>query len=448
MICKSQILKLGTYVILLTLSYGLSAQSLDTAMLSRYLDTLEAKDKFMGMVSVSKGDKLMYSKTIGYSDLEALTKAKSESKYRIGSISKTFTAVLAMRQVEEGTLSLDQRLSEFFPSVANSDSITIRQLLQHRSGIHNFTSDTTYMSYHTQAQTREQMLERISQLPSDFKPGESFGYSNSNYVLLTYILEDVTAQSYPDLVDSFITTPLGIQNTYVGGKIDVKNKECKSYTYDLGWELQEETDMSIPLGAGAIVSNASDLVVFIDALINAKLVKKESLKQMTDLQNNYGLGLTSYPFNRLRGFGHTGGIDGFSSIVVHFPDSNLSYAFTSNGSNMNANEVSLNVLNAVTGNQVQMSTEKRVYRVSPDELKKYVGVYTSDRLNLDYTLELKKDTLYAQLTGQNTYALTPIDKDVFSYSVVEAEIHIEPIRKEIILKQGGKLYVFKKKEEE
>ncbi len=432
-------------VVLLIGSLGLSAQTLDRAKLDAYFDTLEARDMYMGMVAVSKDGSLIYTKTIGSADLLNNQKANTQSKYRIGSISKIYTAVLVMQQVEEGKLRLDQKLSEFFPSVTHADSITIRQLLQHRSGIHNFTDDSLYMTYHTQAQTREQMLERISQYPSDFVPGERFGYSNSNYVLLTYILEDVAAQSYDDLVHAYISQKLKLQNTYVGGKIEVKNNECLSYVYDTQWRQQDQTDMSVPEGAGSIVSNAAELISFIEALMSGGLVSDESLTQMMSLEDNYGLGLMSFPFYDLKGYGHTGGIDGFSSLVVHFPDSNLSFAFTSNGANMNTNDVSLTVLKAATGRAIEIPTAPEVYEIIPSELGQYVGTYHSDQLSADFIIEEKEGALYAQLSSQPPVPVTPTAKDIFAYSMVKAELHFDPVQNTLTLIQGGKEFVFYKK---
>jgi CubicO group peptidase (beta-lactamase class C family) len=156
-------------------------ESFDKARLDAYFDALEAADRFRGSVALSLNGEVIYSRTVGNS-------AKN-SKYRIGSISKTFTTVLVMKAFEQGKLAPDQTIDAFFPSVPNAGKITIRHLLSHRSGIHNFTDDPDYLTWNAESRTESQMVALIAARGSDFEPGTGVRYSNSNFVLLTYILE-------------------------------------------------------------------------------------------------------------------------------------------------------------------------------------------------------------------------------------------------------------------
>lgn len=322
-------------IFFVTLAIGLLSQigftqDFDRAKLDNYFDALETNNKFMGSVAVSKNGKIIYTKSVGFSDFENNLKATEKSKYRIGSISKTFTAVLVFKAVEERKIALNQAIDKYFPTIKNASKISISHLLYHRSGIHNFTNDKDYFTWNTKAKTEKEMVEIIAKAGSDFEPDSKAQYSNSNYVLLTYILERSFKKSYADLLTEHITRPLGLKNTYLGGMINQKNNECNSYRFIENWELEPETDISVPLGAGGIVSTPSDLVKFSDALFSGKLIKKESLEQMKTIKENYGIGLFQIPFNNSIGFGHTGGIDGFTSIFSNFADANISYALTSN----------------------------------------------------------------------------------------------------------------------
>ena len=179
---------------LITLAFGLIsqmswAQSFDKTKLDKYFDTLEKYNKFMGSVAVSQNGKLIYTKSVGFSDIENNIRANESSKYRIGSVSKTFTAVLVLKAVEERKLDIDQTIDKLFPSIPNAKKITVRQLLNQRSGIHNYTANADYLTWNTKPHTEKEMVEIISKDGSDFEPGSKFGYSNSNYALLTYILE-------------------------------------------------------------------------------------------------------------------------------------------------------------------------------------------------------------------------------------------------------------------
>jgi CubicO group peptidase (beta-lactamase class C family) len=323
------------------------AQTFDKTKLDNYFNSLETNNKFMGSVAVSKDGVIIYTKTIGFSDIENNLKAGENSKYRIGSISKTFTSVLILKAVEENKLDLNQMIYKYFPTIKNSKKINIKLLLSHRSGIHDFTDDKDFLTWNTQPKTKQEMVRIISKAGSDFKPNSKNEYSNSNFVLLTYILEEIFNKPYSELLQEYIIEPVGLHNTYFGGKIDSNNNECKSYSFSGSWKLEPETDTSIPLGAGGIISTPSDLTKFSNALFSEKLLKKESLDIMKTIKNGYGIGLFQIPFYDRIGYGHSGGIDGFSSAFSFFSDGNISYALTSNGTNFNNNDISFAVLSAI-----------------------------------------------------------------------------------------------------
>src|SRR5690606_24586739 len=175
------------------------AQDFDKAKLDNYFDALEANNKFMGSVAVSQKDRTVYTRSVGFSDVENNVKANENSKYRIGSISKTFTSVLVWKAIEEKNIDIKQTIETFFPSIPNGGKITIKDLLSHRSGIHNFTNEEDYLTWNTQAKSEKEMVEIIAKNGSDFEPGSTAEYSNSNFVLLNYILEKTFNKSYDEL---------------------------------------------------------------------------------------------------------------------------------------------------------------------------------------------------------------------------------------------------------
>ena len=170
-------------------------------------------------------------------------------------------------------MDLNQSIQKFFPAIAHADQITIKTLLSHRSGIANFTDDKDYRTWDTQPRTEAEMVALIAKGGSDFQPDSKAKYSNSNYVLLSYILEKTYQQSYAALLKSKITKPQGLECTYFGGKINTANNEAFSYSYEGQWKKTTETDMSIPMGAGGIVSSPTDLVKFSDALFYGKTIQ-------------------------------------------------------------------------------------------------------------------------------------------------------------------------------
>lgn len=419
------------------------AQNVDRAKLDQYFDVLEEHNRFMGSVAVSQNGELIYSRALGYADVDAQIKADTEIKYRIGSISKIFTAVLVLKAVEAKLLDLDQRLGEFFPEVPNADEISLTQLLSHRSGIHNFTDDPQYLTYNTQAKTREELISIIVGGGSDFEPDARMAYSNSNYVLLTFILEMVHDKPFARILEEEITVPLGLENTYMGGRMDPGNKESRSYRFLTHWTLEPETDLSIPLGAGGVVSNPMDLVKFSDALFGGKLLKSERMELMKTLRDNFGLGLFHIPFYDRAGYGHTGGIDGFTSVLSHFADGAVSYALLSNGTNFNNNAISIAVLSAVFDKPYELPNFGD-FEVDPELLERYVGVYSSDRIPMKLTISTDKGTLIAQGSGQPSFALEASERNRFEYDPAGVVIEFIPEENTLILKQFGSEFLFKK----
>lgn len=437
---------LFTTLLIAALSQIGFAQNIDKSKLDNYFNALEANNKFMGSVAVSKGGVIIYSKSVGFSDVENKVRADANSKYRIGSISKTFTSVLVLKAVEGKKLTLNQTIDKYFPTIKNAGKITIEDLLRHRSGIHNFTNDKGYLTWNTQAKTEKEMVEIIANGGSDFQPGNKAAYSNSNFVLLSYILEKTYKKPYADLLLKYIIQPVGLTNTSFGGKINPKKNECKSYSFAGTWKAAPETDMSIPMGAGGIVSTPSDMTKFSDALFSGKLLKPESLKIMKTIKDHYGIGLLQMPFYERTGYGHTGGIDGFTSIFSHFDDGNVSYALTSNGTGYSNNDISIAVLSAVYDKPYDIpdfSTTK-TYAVTSKELDKYVGVYASAQLPVKITVTRNDKTLFAQATGQSAFGLEATDKDKFKFEKAGIVLEFNPSEKTMLLKQGGGKFTFTK----
>lgn len=412
------------------------AQNFDKTKLDNYFNALETSNRFMGSVAVSKDGVIIYTRTVGFSDVENKVKANEKSKYRIGSISKTFTSVLVLKAVEANKLDLNQTIDKYFPTIKNAGQITIRLLLSHRSGIHNFTDDKDYWTWNTQPKTENEMVAIIAKTGSDFTPDSKAEYSNSNFLLLSYILEKVFNKSYAELLQEHIIKPIGLQNTSLGGKINPGKNECKSYRFNSGWKLETETDISVPLGAGGIISTPGDLTKFSNALFNGKLLKAESLEIMKTIKDHFGIGLFQIPFYYKKGYGHTGGIDGFSSVFSYFSDGNISYALTSNGTNYNNNNISIAVLSAVYNKPYEIP-DFSGYNVTSEDLDKYIGVYTSKEIALKITVTKNGNTLIAQVTGQPALPLEATAKDKFKFDQAGAVFEFNPTEKTMILKQGG-----------
>lgn len=403
--------------------------------LEAYFDTLAKHKQFKGAVAITQGDKTVYQRNLDN---------PPHTRLRMGSISKVFTAVLTFKAIEAGLFSLETPLYIYFPEIP-SKAITVSDLLNHRSGLNNFTSEADYSDYMTQTQTREQMRQRIFADPLVFPTGSKAAYSNSNYVLLTLLLEKRTGKTYADLLQEHILKPLNLQDTAYGGTIQ-EPRDAHSYQWDgEQWIKQPETDMSIPLGAGGLVSTSQDLNHFFRALFRGQLLSKTSLVQMTTLQEGYGRGIFAVPFGEQKGWGHDGAIDAFSSTSAYFPDADLAITLMSNGNRLSLNEISIAALQIYHGMTVEIPDfSVEPIQLSPEILQKWVGTYAAEGVPLKIVLRVVKGALEAQATGQPAIVLTSYPNLEFRFVPANLRMVFHAEKAEFVLHQGGGQYLFKR----
>lgn len=430
--------------LLFTFPFGFS-QTFNKEKLNEYFQALKDHDKFMGSVAILKEGNIIYQKAIGFSDVETKKKNDIQTKFRIGSISKTFTAAMIFKAVEEGKLKLTQNIDSYFPTIKDAKIITVANLLNHRSGIHSFTDDENYLEYNTNPHSEVEMIAMISDGGSDFPPDSKGEYSNSNYVLLSYILQNTYGKPYGELLKEKITVPLELKDTYFGGAINLANNESNSYEFMGKWEKESETDSSIPMGAGGIVSTPTDLLMFMDGLFKGEIISKESLDIMKTITDDYGSGLFQFPFYDKTSYGHTGGIDGFTSVVGYFPKEDIGFAITSNGRNFNTNDISIVLLSSVFDKAFEIPSFKTVELISED-LDKFLGTYSTPKFPLKITFSKKGNTLIAQATGQPEIELVAAEDNLFKFDPAGATFQFFPDKNQMEFKQSGMVFMLDKEE--
>ena len=404
--------------------------------LGNYIDSLYAHHKVSGSFAIAENGNFTFQKAVGFADAEKNSKANINTQYRVGSVTKIFTAVLMMKAVEEKKISLDQKLSEFITEIPNGEKITLEQLLQHRSGIHNLTDEPEFWQYYTTPKTSIELIGIIKKYKSDFEPGSKHDYSNSNYILLGIILEKIYKTSYADLLEAKLTKPLRLKLTKIGGTIDSSKNQAKSFYFENGKYIAvPESDMSIPIGAGNIVSTPMELIKFIQALENGKFVTKESLSKMKSFVDDYGYGLVHFPYEKTFGYGHTGGIDNFRTALFYFPKLKVAVAYVANQTTIDTNEIFDKMIDVTQGKDFKMPNFNSI--VSEEELQKYVGVYSSKGISLKINIFIKDKELMAQATGQSAFPLDAVSKTSFTFNMANITIDFEPEKNLFVIEQGG-----------
>ena len=438
--------KIKIFLLLLLPASTLQAQTLNTAKMDSLFQTLLSHNKAMSSVAITQNGKPVYVKAFGYADVPGKIQASPQTRYRIGSVTKMFTATMIFQLIEKKKLTLATTLDQFYPTIPNAAKITIGDLLQHRSGIHNFTDADDYTSYNTKPKTEDEIVALIVKGGSDFSPNEKASYSNSNYVLLGYIIEKIYKQPYKDVLAAQILKKAGLTNTYYGGKINTAANEALSYDYsDSTLVPESETDMSIPGGAGAIVSTPSDLSRFIRFLFDGKLVSPGNLEIMKIVKDEYGLGMFQVPFFDKAAYGHTGGIDGFSTVLLYFPADKVSIAYSSNAMDYNMNDILIGALSIYFDKPYAIPDFKTI-ALKPEDLDKYTGTYASTQMPLKITITKDVNRLFAQATGQSAIPLTATAQDQFRFEQAGIEMNFDPAKNQFTLKQGGQSFLFTKEQ--
>ncbi|MVO98266.1 serine hydrolase domain-containing protein [Paenibacillus lutrae] len=282
--------------------------------------------------STENGKRWAYS--AGIADLTTEQQMQTNYLFRIGSVTKTFTATVILQLAGENRLNLDDSIEKWLPGVVHGNGyegkeITVRQLLNHTSGISEYLkSDKISLMETRKTYTPEEIVSIGLAMPADFAPGKGWSYSNTGYVLLGMLIEKVTGTSYAEEIERRILEPLELSDTILPGNSTVipGNNHARGYFQpEFGKEPLDVTyyNPSVASSAGDIISSADDLNTFFSALLGGQLLKEEQLKQMltpveTGLKDIKGYGLGIYAFNLQSGdtvWGHTGGIPGFATFA-------------------------------------------------------------------------------------------------------------------------------------
>ncbi len=399
--------------------------------------------RFMGSVLVAQNDQVLLDNGYGYANLEWQIPDSPQAKFRLGSITKQFTAACILLLEERGKLKTDDPVKKYMPDApAAWDKITIYNLLTHTSGIPSFTGFPDYRSTEAQPTTPEKLVARFRDKPLDFQPGEKWNYSNSGYVLLGYLVEKISGQSYKDFVQENIFKPLGMNDSgYDSNSAIILHR---AYGYAPGPDGPVNAgyiDMSIPFSAGALYSTTHDLLRWEQGLFGGKLLSAGSLKKMiTPFKQDYACGLGVRTVRGHTEIDHGGGIEGFNTELAYYPDDKLTIVVLAN-LNGDAPESIANQLAAVMhGEKVVLPSERKAITVPAGILEKYVGTYEiAPTFSIAITLE--GGQLMAQATNQPKFPLFAESETMFFLKVVDAQVEFFKDDKgnvtHLVLHQGG-----------
>jgi CubicO group peptidase (beta-lactamase class C family) len=399
--------------------------------------------RFMGSVLVAQNDQVLLDKGYGFANLEWQIPDSPQAKFRLGSITKQFTAACILLLEERGKLKTDDPVKKYLPDApAAWDKITIYNLLTHTSGIPSFTGFPDYRSTEAQPTTPEKLVARFRDKPLDFQPGEKWNYSNSGYVLLGYLVEKISGLSYKDFVQENIFKPLGMNDSGYDSNSAIILHRAYGYAPGPNGPVNAGyIDMSIPFSAGALYSTTHDLLRWEQGLFGGKLLSATSLKKMTTpFKENYACGLGVRTVHGHTEIDHGGGIEGFNTELAYYPDDKLTIVVLAN-LNGDAPEAIASQLAAVMhGEKVVLPSERKAITVPAGLLEKYVGTYEiAPTFSIAITLE--GGQLMAQATNQPKFPLFAESETMFFLKVVDAQVEFFKDDKgnvtHLVLHQGG-----------
>jgi len=428
-------------------SRGTTSASLarpDVPRMEQVIQSFVSGQHFMGSVLVARGNEIVLDKGYGFANLEWDIPNSSSTKFRLGSITKQFTAASILLLEERGKLNVSDPVKKYMPDApAAWDKVTIFNLLTHTSGIPSFTSFPDYASLEPFTTTPAQLVKLFRDKPLDFAPGEKWSYSNSGYVLLGYLVEKISGESYERFVQGNIFTPLGMKDSGYDSNSAIIPRRAAGYSPGPDGPVNAGfINMTVPLSAGGLYSTTDDLLRWEQGLFGGKLLSSAALQKMTTpFKEDYACGLMVHTVNGHKVIEHGGGIEGFTTMLAYYPEDKLTVVVLSNFNGPAPPDIASKLAALAHGEKVVLLSERKEVAVNPKLLDGYVGNYElAPKFILTVTRE--GDKLITQATGQPKVPIFAQSEREFFAKVVDAQITFVPGAEghatELILHQGGR----------
>jgi CubicO group peptidase (beta-lactamase class C family) len=411
-------------VILVVFFAAPSSFAQDAARMEEIVQSYVRARAFAGSVVVARGSEVVLSKGYGAANLEWDIPNTPTTKFRLGSVTKQFTAASILLLEERGKLTLDDPIGKHIPDApAAWGKITIFNLLTHTSGIPNLTSLPEYRSLKLQDTPVAKTIAAVQDKPLDFAPGERMSYSNSGYLVLGYVIERVTGGSYEKFVTDNIFTPLGMKDSGYDSNTRLIQRRAAGYMPSASGPVNAGyIHMSIPHAAGALYSTTEDLLRWEQGLFGGKLLSTASLAKMTTpFKGDYALGVIVLTTNGRKVVQHGGGIDGFNTHLAYYPDTGTTVAVLANINGEAPTQMAAKLADLAHGGTVTLTSERQEIPVPVATLSKYVGTYeVAPGVNM--MMRLVGDRLTTQLTGQGQIPVYAESETKFFLKVVDAQV--------------------------
>lgn len=423
---------------LVAMTVTLLGQDNNLKQVDSFISLIENNNRDIGSLAIYKDGKEVYYRNFGQSGIPGIRFDK-DTKYQIGSITKTYTAVLLFQLVEQGKLSLDDRLADFFPDMPGATEITIRQMLNHTSGLGDYVYKESDVDWLLKKVSESAILDEIRQQGLLFSPGEQEAYSNSAYFLLARILEQKYKKQYGEILEQYLAGPYGLKHTR--SILSRPEHVFSAYMYKDGkWTEKEDFEFINTIGVGDIAASPGDMIRFINELFRYRILKKETVEIMKPIleKNEYfGRGLMQIPMRTAILYGHGGDTRGTHSVLGYNEKDGLSIALAINGQRYNRNAVLLGVLSIIYGEKFDFPVFKDI-NISDADMASYTGTYSSPELPMKIMISEASGSIIAQATGegQGAFPLEASARHQFTFEKAGIKMEFRPAEKKLIFCQG------------
>ena len=331
-----------------------TSKTIDNSI-EEYLSSANSRGHFSGAVLIAKDGKIILDKGYGMANYEEGIPAAPNTKFRLASLTKQFTAMAIMILQEKGKINVQDPVSKYLNDPPPAwNAITIYHLLTHTSGIPDLLRLPGFEKMKREKHTPAELIEFFKNRPLDFVPGENFTYSNSGYILLGYIIEKITGSSYSNFLRATIFEPLGMKDTGFETEPGMSKQKATGYYLDHEQIVSSAyVDMTVPFSAGGLYSTVEDLYKWDQALYTEKLVSKKSRDAMfTPYRNNYGFGFVISRLYDRKFISHSGSIEGFATYIARYPDDRVTIIVLNNvgGSQPPVGRMAINLAAILFGN--------------------------------------------------------------------------------------------------
>ena len=396
------------------------------ADVDEYLEALVARNRFSGSILVAQDGEPVAIKGYGLANREHGVPNTPQTKFRLGSVTKQFTAMAILILQEQNKLHVYDRISKLLPECPSHwEPVTIHHLLTHTSGIPEHAHKIDWTTAGRSPHTVDQIIELFRDQPLVFEPGEQYRYSNSGYALLGKIIEQISGVTYETFLDKHIFEPLGMVNTGYDSHDRVIVHRATGYDLrDDEFAISQYIDMSIPYAAGALYSTVEDLLLWDQALYANNLVSTESLETMfmiNPLITNYGYGMEAGEQFGRRWFGHGGSIWGFLSHFIRYPEDKLCIAVLSNLTSTKPVEISRTLAAIVFNESYDIPVVPTPAKVEPSLLRSYEGTYQFAP-EITLTIQVDDDRLIGTTKGGARRTFHPQSETQFFHRSTDDKI--------------------------